>query len=185
VIDDITRLGSKSDLLAEGLDELAFVLDSLSDLPTGSIVVNLIHRPRPGLLHRHRVRGEIRDWPHYGSVCSGDRYENLAASFIRRSLPDVGLSIGLTRIFAKLVAEGLLPTGPRCPIDVLVVIPNDQRRPHAVATAAQTTHPRTQHRPNTTRPTSWPNRSATPSAKAPPSCGSRRSRTISPTRSRT
>lgn len=41
VIDDITGLGSKSDLLAEGLDELASVLDSLSDLPTGSIVADL------------------------------------------------------------------------------------------------------------------------------------------------
>jgi len=35
-------------------------------------------------------------------------------SFVRRSLPGVGMSIGLTRIFAKLVAEGLLRTGPSC-----------------------------------------------------------------------
>lgn len=80
--------------------------------------------------------GKFVDWPTYGSICSGGRYENLAGSFIRRNLPGVGLSIGLTRIFAKLVAEGLLQTGPSCPSDVLVVVPNDQRRPHAVATAA-------------------------------------------------
>jgi histidyl-tRNA synthetase len=137
VIDDITGLGSKSDLLAEGLDELAFVLDSLSDLPTGSIVADLSIARGLDYYTGTVYEGKFADWHHYGSICSGGRYENLAASFIRRSLPGVGLSIGLTRIFAKLVAEGLLPTGPRCPSDVLVVIPNDQRRSQAIATAAQ------------------------------------------------
>jgi histidyl-tRNA synthetase len=47
------------------------------------------------------------------------------------------MSIGLTRIFAKLLAEGLLPAGPSCPTDVLVVVPGDDRRPVAVATAAE------------------------------------------------
>lgn len=42
VIDDIIRLGSKSDLLAKGLDELAFVLEALADLPTGSVVAGAI-----------------------------------------------------------------------------------------------------------------------------------------------
>ena len=137
VIDDITRLGSKSDLLAEGLDELAFVLDSLSDLPAGSVVADLSIARGLDYYTGTVYEGKFADWPSYGSVCSGGRYENLAGSFIRRNLPGIGLSIGLTRIFAKLVAEELLQTGPSCPSDVLVVIPNDQRRPHAVATAAQ------------------------------------------------
>jgi histidyl-tRNA synthetase len=137
VIDDITRLGSKSDLLAEGLEELAFVLDSLSDLPTGSVVADLSIARGLDYYTGTVYEGKFADWPNYGSICSGGRYENLAGSFIRRNLPGIGLSIGLTRIFAKLVAEGLLQTGPSCPSDVLVVVPNDQRRPHAVATAAQ------------------------------------------------
>ncbi|MGH8078722.1 MAG: His/Gly/Thr/Pro-type tRNA ligase C-terminal domain-containing protein [Lysobacter sp.] len=61
----------------------------------------------------------------------------MAGSFIRRNLPGIGLSIGLTRIFARLVAEGFPQTGPSCPSDVLVVVPNDQRRSHAAATASQ------------------------------------------------
>lgn len=136
VIDNITRLGSKSDLLAEGLDELAFVLDSLSDLTSGRVVADLSIARGLDYYTGTVYEGKFVDWPTYGSICSGGRYENLAGSFIRRNLPGVGLSIGLTRIFAKLVAEGLLQTGPSCPSDVLVVVPNDQRRPHAVATAA-------------------------------------------------
>src|SRR5262249_48564636 len=41
IIDSVTALGVKSDLLTEGLDELAFVLTSLADLPTGTIVADL------------------------------------------------------------------------------------------------------------------------------------------------
>lgn len=137
VIDDITRLGSKSDLLTEGLDELAFVLDSLSDLPAGSIVADLSIARGLDYYTGTVYEGKFTDWPSYGSICSGGRYENLAGSFIRRNLPGIGLSIGLTRIFAKLVAEGLLQTGPSGPGDVLVVIPSDQRRAQAAATAAQ------------------------------------------------
>jgi histidyl-tRNA synthetase len=137
VIEDITRLGAKSDLLSEGLDELGFVLDSLSDLPTGSVVADLSIARGLDYYTGTVYEGKFTDWPGYGSICSGGRYENLAGSFIRRSLPGIGLSIGLTRIFAKLVTEGLLHAGASCPSDVLVVVPNDERRANAVATAAQ------------------------------------------------
>ncbi|MGH3882119.1 MAG: histidine--tRNA ligase [Pseudonocardiaceae bacterium] len=137
VIDDIIRLGSKSDLLTEGLDELAFVLDSLSDLPTSSVVADLSIARGLDYYTGTVYEGKFTDWPDYGSICSGGRYEDLAGSFIRRRLPGIGLSIGLTRIFAKLVAEGLLQTGPSGPSDVLVVVPSDQRRAHSAATAAQ------------------------------------------------
>jgi histidyl-tRNA synthetase len=137
VIDQITRLGVRSGLLSEGLDELAFVLDSLSDLPAGSIIADLSIARGLAYYTGTVYEGKFTGWPGYGSICSGGRYENLAGSFVRRSLPGVGMSIGLTRIFAKLVAEGLLQTGPSCPSDVLVVVPSDQRRPRAAATAAE------------------------------------------------
>jgi histidyl-tRNA synthetase len=137
VTEEIIRLGVKSDLLSEGLDELAFVLDSLSDLPTGSIVADLSIARGLDYYTGTVYEGKFTDWPGYGSICSGGRYEDLAGSFVRRNLPGVGLSIGLTRIFAKLVTEGLLQTGPSCPSDVLVVVPSDERRPLAAATATE------------------------------------------------
>ncbi|MFJ9762441.1 histidine--tRNA ligase [Streptomyces erythrochromogenes] len=136
VVDEIKGLGVTSDLLAEGLDELSFVLDSLSNLPTGSVVADLSIARGLDYYTGTVYEGKFVDWPNYGSICSGGRYENLTGSFIRRSLPGVGMSIGLTRIFAKLLAEGLLETGPKCPSHVLVVIPRDERRPEAEATAA-------------------------------------------------
>jgi histidyl-tRNA synthetase len=137
VIDQIIRLGVSSALLSEGLDELAFVLDSLSDLPPGSIVADLSIARGLAYYTGTVYEGKFTSWPSYGSICSGGRYDNLAGSFVRRRLPGIGMSIGLTRIFAKLVAEGLLKTGPSCPSDVLVVVPSDERRPLAAATAAE------------------------------------------------
>ncbi|MEV5170552.1 ATP phosphoribosyltransferase regulatory subunit [Streptomyces flaveolus] len=81
--------------------------------------------------------GKSKDWPNYGSICSGGRYENLAGSFIRRNLPGIGMSIGLTRISAKLLAEGLVTTGPSCPSDVLVVLPGDEHRAAAAEVAGR------------------------------------------------
>ena len=137
VIDAITDRGVRSDLLTEGLNELAFVLSSLSDLPAGTIVADLSIARGLDYYTGTVYEGRFANWPGYGSICSGGRYENLAGSYIRRDLPGVGLSIGLTRIFAKLVTEGLLQTGPKSPADVLVVIPSDQRQPQAQAVAAQ------------------------------------------------
>jgi len=129
-------LGVKSDLLAEGLDELAFVLDELADLPAGSVVADLSIARGLDYYTGTVYEAKFVEWPGFGSICSGGRYDDLAGSFIRRNLPGVGISIGFTRIFAKLVAEGLVIPGPASPADVLVVIPSDERRRSAVATAA-------------------------------------------------
>ncbi|MGH8887198.1 MAG: histidine--tRNA ligase [Egibacteraceae bacterium] len=137
VIDDIAALGVKSDLLTEGLDELGFVLDSLSDLPTDSVIADLSIARGLDYYTGTVYEGRFAEWPTYGSICAGGRYADLASSFIRRNLPGVGVSIGLTRIFAKLVAEERLATGTSCPSEVLVVIPSAARRADALAAAAQ------------------------------------------------
>jgi histidyl-tRNA synthetase len=125
-----------SPLLKEGLDELAFVLDSLGDLPAGRVVADLSIARGLDYYTGTVYEGKFLDDPAYGSICSGGRYENLAGSFIRRNLPGIGMSIGLTRIFAKLVAEGRIQGGRRSPSQVLVVIPSDDRRAAAVQVAS-------------------------------------------------
>jgi len=49
------------------------------------------------------------DKPDIGSVCSGGRYDNLAGSFTRQSLPGVGASLGLDRLLAAMEALDLVP----------------------------------------------------------------------------
>ena len=64
----------------------------------------------------------LLDHPEIGSVCSGGRYDNLAGYYIEKSLPGVGISIGLTRLFYVLDEQGLLnPALPSAPADALVL----------------------------------------------------------------
>lgn len=137
VLEDIAKLGGSSELLTEGLDELGFVLDELAHLPGSNLVADLSIARGLDYYTGTVYEATFTEWPGYGSICAGGRYENLVGSFTRRNLPGIGLSIGLTRIFAKLVAEGLLHTGAKCPTDVLVILPSEQRRSEASATAAQ------------------------------------------------
>ena len=59
-------------------------------------------------------------YPELGSICSGGRYDDLASYFTDTKLPGVGISIGLTRLFAKLKEAGLLRPPPSTPAQALV-----------------------------------------------------------------
>lgn len=51
----------------------------------------------------------LLDKPEIGSVCSGGRYDNLAGSYTKQSLPGVGASLGLDRLLAAMEALDLVP----------------------------------------------------------------------------
>lgn len=132
VADRVRELGVTSDLLEEGLGELTFVLEDLADVP--DVVADLSIARGLDYYTGTVYEASFDDDPGYGSICAGGRYEDLAGQFIRRKLPGVGISIGLTRIFAKLVAEGRIEEGPKCPTDVMVVVPDAERRAEALRT---------------------------------------------------
>lgn len=56
-----------------------------------------------------------------GSVCGGGRYENLTGNFTDQSMPGVGGSIGLTRLFYILNNYGLIKDRAEKPIDFEIV----------------------------------------------------------------
>ena len=62
------------------------------------------------------------DHPEIGSICSGGRYDNLAEYYTDKQLPGVGISIGLTRLFSVLEAQGYLNEELlTAPADVLIL----------------------------------------------------------------
>jgi len=62
----------------------------------------------------------LGDLPQIGSICSGGRYDNLAALFTNQPLPGVGASLGLDRLLAAMEELGVLKT-EQTPAPVLVV----------------------------------------------------------------
>jgi len=72
--------------------------------------------------------GKLVDYPDFPTVCAGGRYDNLVGSYSRQKLPGVGISIGFSRIFSKLVKEGRIEIGAKCPTDVMVAcLPGSSR----------------------------------------------------------
>jgi histidyl-tRNA synthetase len=47
--------------------------------------------------------------PTIGSICSGGRYDNLAALYTNQQLPGIGASLGLDRLLAGMEELGMLP----------------------------------------------------------------------------
>ncbi len=62
----------------------------------------------------------LLDRQDFGSVCSGGRYDNLAALYTKQQLPGVGASLGLDRLLAAMEDMGLLPK-VATPAPVLIV----------------------------------------------------------------
>ena len=66
------------------------------------------------------------DYPQFGSVCSGGRYDNLSSVFGGQKFPGVGISIGLTRLFDQLRANNLLSFSQFTPSKALIITQGDE-----------------------------------------------------------
>jgi histidyl-tRNA synthetase len=134
-VEQVRALGIKTDKLDAGLEELAFVIDSLSELPQGVVLADLSIARGLDYYTGTVYEGKLVEFPSYGSICAGGRYDDLAGAFISRKLPGVGITLGLTRLFAALLAEGRVKVRPKSPAQVLIVFPNAERRDEAIQTA--------------------------------------------------
>lgn len=135
---DIESVKAENEQMQEGIDELGFVLKQLEHLPEHAVVADLsIVR---GLDYYTGTVYETRllDIPEFtSSVCSGGRYDDLAGSYINKHLPGVGISIGFTRLFDVLRQNGKINVSKKCPTDVLVILPDEDKRGLAATTAQQ------------------------------------------------
>jgi histidyl-tRNA synthetase len=124
----VRALGVENTMLAEGLDELAFVMQNILVPPSACVLADLSIARGFDYYTGSVYEARLADYPAFGSIGAGGRYEDLAGSFIAKKLPGVGISLGLTRLFTKMLAEKKLPTARKSPADVLVVLPSEERR---------------------------------------------------------
>ncbi|MAS87792.1 MAG: histidine--tRNA ligase [Micavibrio sp.] len=132
---DLKSVQPENEQMKEGLHELITVMDRLKHLPEGAVVADLsIVR---GLDYYTGTVYEtvFLDDPNYGSICSGGRYDDLAGSYINKHLPGVGISIGFSRLFARMVDKQKLDLKAKTPAQVLVVIPSEEQQVAAAETA--------------------------------------------------
>jgi len=120
--------GARSEVFEQGLKELEFIVGAIRDfgVPDSAFRVDLgVVR---GLDYYTGTIYEttLTDHPDLGSICSGGRYDDLASYFTATKLPGVGISIGLSRLFAKLKEMNLLKAPARTPAEVLVTTMDPQ-----------------------------------------------------------
>ena len=112
------------ELLEEGLHELAEVIDVATQRAPGRVVADLsIARGLDyytGTVYETVLVGHEK----LGSICSGGRYESLASKG-NRTFPGVGLSIGVSRLVSRMLADGGLKATRDVPSAVLVALNDD------------------------------------------------------------
>ena len=133
----IDNLDLYHESLDQGLAEVETVAEALADFSSESWCCDLgIVR---GLDYYTGTIYETNliDYPQLGSICSGGRYDDLAGGFINKKLPGVGISIGVSRLISYLFKENALPLDRHCPTEVLVVLPEEEKRTHCNQIAGQ------------------------------------------------
>jgi histidyl-tRNA synthetase len=116
----VKSLAPSSKVVDEGIEELTIVMNALQSLPEGSVIIDLSIARGFDYYTGTVYEVKLEEFPGFGSICSGGRYDDLASSFIDRKLPGVGISIGLTRLFSKLLSEGRFEAKAKSPAQVLV-----------------------------------------------------------------
>ena len=114
----------RNEVFDEGLDQLNTVVKYLSafGVPAENFAVDLTIARGLDYYTGTVYETTLLDHPEIGSVCSGGRYDNLAAYYTDKQLPGVGISIGLTRLFYVLGEQGMLNDQlPTAPADVLIL----------------------------------------------------------------
>ncbi len=135
-VDRVRALGVDHPQLDQGLELLADVVRTARSYVPGRLVADLkIARGLDyytGTVYETELVGHEAS----GSVSSGGRYDALASDG-KTTYPGVGLSIGVTRLLAPLLAKGLLRASRPVPTAVLVAVDTEESRAEAVAVAEQ------------------------------------------------
>ena len=78
----------------------------------------------------------LNDLPGVGSVCSGGRYDDLAGNYTNTKLTGIGISIGLSRLFYKLLEAGVIRPSQQSLASVIVLPLDDATVPRALEVAS-------------------------------------------------
>jgi histidyl-tRNA synthetase len=135
-VSQVRRLGVEHDQLDEGLELLTEVVTTAARYVPGRLIADL--RVARGLDYYTGTvyETELVGFESWGSIASGGRYDSLANDG-RISYPGVGLSIGVTRLLAPLLATGMLRASRPVPTAVLVAVDSEQARATAIEVAEQ------------------------------------------------
>jgi histidyl-tRNA synthetase len=131
-VEHVNALGVVHETLTQGLAELAAVIRVGAEHASGLMVADL--KVARGLDYYTGTVYETQliGFESYGSICSGGRYDALASDG-RTTYPGVGISIGLSRLLAKIMPT--LSVSRATPSCVLVALADESDRDQGMGVA--------------------------------------------------
>jgi len=132
--EQVAALGVEHPLLAEGLNDLARVVDAAQAAVPGALVPDLSIARGLDYYTGTVFEAYLVGHESIGSICSGGRYDELARDG-DRVFPGVGVSVGVTRLVGALLARGLIHTTREVPAAVLVAVAAESERGRCTAVA--------------------------------------------------
>lgn len=129
VVAKLREFGFENEKFQEGIAELAEVLNILEykvaltndDQPKTSVTADMLIVRGLDYYTGTVFETIVPEYREIGSICSGGRYENLAENYTERTLPGVGGSIGLTRLFSVLRSYSFIELEETKPVEICVV----------------------------------------------------------------
>jgi histidyl-tRNA synthetase len=132
-VEQVLALGVQHETLTRGLAELSAVIRVGAEHASGLMVADL--KVARGLDYYTGTVYETQliGFESYGSICSGGRYDALASDG-RTTYPGVGISIGLSRLLAKIMPT--LAPSRSTPSCVLVALADESNRGQGMGVAS-------------------------------------------------
>jgi histidyl-tRNA synthetase len=126
----LDAMGKGSDTFNQGVAELRETLELIKafGVPETHYAINLSIARGLDYYTGTVYETTLNEHAQIGSICSGGRYDNLAANYTKSQLPGVGISIGVTRLFWQL-REAKLLGAAQSTVKVLVTQMDEAQMP--------------------------------------------------------
>jgi histidyl-tRNA synthetase len=123
-IKTLKELNIKNNIYEEGVKELEYVNNSLTndfEIDKKNFEIDL--RISRGFAYYTGTvfEAKLTDYPQFGSISGGGRYEDLATYYTKNKFPGVGFGFGLTRLFDCLLKENQIDVSQETSTNVLII----------------------------------------------------------------
>jgi histidyl-tRNA synthetase len=113
---------SANESFKTGVKEIEDVVSLLSSDTQKNVIIDLSLARGLDYYTGTIIETILLDYPSYGSVAGGGRYENLTSRFSNKKIPGVGISVGLTRLMSLFITKELISIAKKSPTEVLITL---------------------------------------------------------------
>ncbi len=138
VLDSLDALGIDNEIFRDGVAKLRQLVIALRTMNVPEKRFKIDLKIARGLDYYTGTVYEtiLNDLPGVGSVCSGGRYDDLAGNYTNTELTGVGISIGLSRLFYKLLEAGIIKPTQQSLAEAIIMPLDDVAIPRALEVAS-------------------------------------------------